>query len=214
MAAKKRFDKHGNEYEYVSYDRSQTATFNLYSEDELKDFRTLMKQCGGVSAVAYELYKADHSYRDTQMTKICFNTVKILSEGDRIDIFTSEELSHKKATHKGFEYEIITTDIRSSPIKDHFLKSPRKIATYKHRVHIALNYNKGGNKDTKKVVKLLNKLAQGLHLKKQSQYVSVNKWLVGKDERVEDIKRTQTTKRIINTISAKGIIKNETDEQQ
>ena len=81
-------------------------------------------------------------------------------------------------------------------------------------MYISLNKCQASVKDTKKVVKLLNKLAQALHFKKQAQYVSVNKWLVGKDERVEDIKRTQTTKRIINTISAKGISKNETDEQQ
>jgi len=74
--------------------------------------------------------------------------------------------------------------------------------SYKQRVNKALNYTNGGNKDTFTIVKLLNKMANGLHVKKKNQYVSVDKWLIGKDEKIEDIQRLQSTKKIIDTIRA------------
>jgi len=120
MSVGRKKGSNGKEYEYVAYDRDITATFNVYSIDELKAFRTLMKQVGGIGAVAYELYKHDHGYRNTQQTSMCYHTIKVTSDGDKILILTSEELAIKKFYNRGMEYEELSTDIRKTSIRDYF----------------------------------------------------------------------------------------------
>lgn len=202
MSVGRKKGSNGKEYEYVAYDRDITATFNAYSIEELKAFRTLMRQVGGIGAVAFELYKHDHGYRNTQQTNMWYHTIKITSDGDKIQILTTEELANMKYHNKNMEYEELSKDIRITSIRDYFKHSPKKKSSYKQRVNKALNYKNGGNKDTFTIVKLLNKMANGLHVKKKNQFVSVDKWLIGKDEKIEDIQRLQSTKKIIDTIRA------------
>jgi hypothetical protein len=211
MGVKTRKDGNGREYEYVTYDREQKATFNSYSQTELTAFRTLMKSVGGVQEVAYELYKLVNSFTESSKVFMHFITVEITCLGGKVEILTPEELAYQKylflkdKENKGkeFEYVELARDGKKLMMRDYFFRSPAKVQQYTNRVNSALNWNRTSNKDTKNIVKLLNKLAHKLHERKKRQFIGVNQWLIGKEDKPENYEDLKITKKVINTISAK-----------
>lgn len=211
MAVKNRKDGNGREYEYVTYDREQKATFNSYSENELVAFRTLMKSVGGVQEVAYELYKLVNSFKETTKVVTWFVTIEVTSLNDKTMILTPEEISYQKYLFekeeankdKVFEYKELARDEKKLMIREYFFRNPSKVVQFTNRVNGALNWNRSANKDTKNIVKLLNKLAHKLHERKKRQFIGVNQWLIGKEEKPENYEDLNIAKKVINTISAK-----------
>lgn len=211
MPVKKRKDGDGREYEYVTYDREQKATFNTYSEKELVAFRTLMKSVGGVQEVAYELYKLVNSFNETTKVVTYFITIEVASLDNKIMVLTPEEISYQKYLFKNeeankdkeFEYKELAKDEKKLMIREYFFRNPSKVVQFTNRVNNALNWNRSSNKDTKNIVKLLNKLAHKLHERKKRQFIGVNQWLIGKEDKPENYEDLNIAKKVINTISAK-----------
>ena len=210
MGIKKRKDVNGNEYEYVTYDRGQKATFNSYSEKELTAYRTLMNQVGGCHPVAYELYKMDNGYKETRRVIVTFITIRAKVYGDKTMILTPEEFTMEKWKYendeknkgKEFEYEELARDSRRQTIADFFNRNPYLVIRYKARVNHALAWNKVGNENTKKVALILAKLARMKDNRKKKQFLTVDKWLMAKEDIPQDYESIQIAKDFIDNIKA------------
>ena len=210
----KRSNGKGGEYNFVTSDKEQKAIFNSYTFDELKTFRTLIKEVGGVEAVAYKLYKYEHGLTDNVKITATFHTVKLISLGDKQEILMPDEIAYakyiyqKENTGKEFEYEILATDTRTVTVHTYFMKSINRKNQYRQRVNAAFNSNTSGNRHTKTIVKLLQQMAIALNNKKKDQIVRVTNWLSGPP----DILKQRKIKEKLETKDALENIKIEDDE--
>lgn len=149
----------GKEVDILSYDRDMSTTFNTYSEEEIIQYKTLMRHVGGANIVAFELFKHENGYTDGSKRKV---------------------IVKDKETQETEELLI--------PVKETFF-SREGIAirkAYTHKVMLALNFNhKERNKsinNTALIVSLIDKLAEKRQRQKDKANMNVSRWLVSKDD--------------------------------
>lgn len=188
MALKKRKWGENIEYEFIDYERDQIATFNKFSVEEFQNIRTLMRHVGGVNVVAYELYKFDKKMNDTHRVHVAFRTIINHADGDKTEVLTVDEYNFRLWEHRQendgqeLNHTVVGDDVRVMALKSYFERSPRLRKSYKHKVNMALNWNRGMNKDTKKVINLLDVIARRLHTKKENSKIKIERWLMPRAE--------------------------------
>jgi len=129
--------KNGKEVDILRYDREMATTFNTYSEEEMIQYKTLMRHVGGCRVIAFELFKYENGYKENSKRKII---VKNKDTGETEEIWL--------------------------PIKDVFFGKEgialRK--AYQHKVMLTLNLNQKERvksiNNTTLIVKFIDRLAQ------------------------------------------------------
>jgi|GEM_PF-1714445 len=194
----------GVSYSYLERDRNLTTSFNEYSDEELIQLRTLMYNIGGAGVVAYELYKLDNKLLDNTRTIVEFNTVSV-NNSNNIKILTREEINNLIYKDNNTKIKILHTHVKEVSTRVRYEKSPLLKHSYVKKVHISLNPKKT-NKDTIKVIRIINRLANTLSTSKERNSIIVSNLLTPKknekitkvqEKEVEIIKKT---KEIVNEV--------------
>lgn len=155
----RRVIKSGREVDVLMYDRDLSTTFNTYSEEEIIQYKTLMRHVGGCKVIAFELFKHENGYKETSKRKII---VKDKETGEIEEIWM--------------------------PIKEVFFGREGVVirSTYQHKVMLALNIhhkerNKSNN-NTSLIVRFIDKMAEKRQRQKDKSNMNVSRWLVSKDD--------------------------------
>ena len=158
----------------LMYDRDAEISFHRYTDEEIIEFKTLMRHVGGVSIVAFELFKEDNGY--TQKSK---RPIKI---GDEVismpirEFFFGQEGGSVRSTYKQKVFASLNA------INMQGTKSTLR---------------------TVDVVRLINKLASQKEIKKARTGMGVSRFIVSKNDQIIDKPKEEviiTIKETLNNI--------------
>lgn len=156
----------------LMYDRDAEISFHRYTDEEIIEFKTLMRHVGGASAVAFELFKIDNGYVQTSKRPV--------KSGDEVinmpvkEFFFSKDGSSVASTYR------------------------QKVRAALNSKNLQGN---NSNLRTSDVVRLINKLAMQKELKKTHTGMRVSRFIVKRNDPVVDKNKDEAILAIKDTLN-------------
>lgn len=176
----KKIIRNNKEVDIIGYDRDVETTFNTYSVEEIRQYKTLMRHVGGCVMVAYELFKKDNGYKET--------SVRAVKDKDGNTIYLPIK-------------EVFFSKEYGGALRGSYMQMVNKALNYNHK------QRKKDASKTQPVVVIINKLAGMREREKNRANLKVNSFIINRKlpiERDFNDKDIAGIKKTLNSITSNG----------